>query len=133
VIGGWQINGISTFQKGIPLAISNGGNSTGLNSPGIRATDNGQNPQVTVHRRSAEQLFCTSAFSQTANYTFGNVGRFCPMFARPGQHNLDSPLFKNFRPVEKLNFQSALKRSISRLAMWLRPEQCSRAPRRSGS
>ena len=106
VIGGWQMNGISTFQKGIPIAISNGGNTTGLNSPGIRATDNGQNPQVTgpIGNR-LNNYFVQSVFSQTPNYMFGNVGRFLPNVRQPGAHNLDFSLFKNFRPVEKLNFQ----------------------------
>ncbi len=46
VFGGWQINGIMTFAKGLPIQISNGGNTTGLNSPGIWATENGQNPAL---------------------------------------------------------------------------------------
>jgi len=106
VLGGWQMNGISTFQKGIPIAISNGGNSTGLNSQGIRATDNGQNPQRTgsIGDRLNE-YFVQSVFTQTPNYQFGNVGRFLPNVRQPGQHNLDFSLFKNFRPVEKMNLQ----------------------------
>jgi hypothetical protein len=105
-LGGWQINGISTFQKGIPIAISNGGNTTGLNSPGIRATDNGQNPQVTGSIGGRlNNYFRQSVFSQTPNYQFGNVGRFLPNVRQPGQHNLDFSLFKNFRPVEKMNVQ----------------------------
>ena len=31
VVGGWQMNGIVTFAKGIPLQISNGGNNTQIN------------------------------------------------------------------------------------------------------
>ena len=106
LIGGWQMNGILTFQKGIPIAISNGGNSTGLNSPGIRATDNGQNPQVTGSIGDRlNQYFVQSVFTQTPNYMFGNVGRFLPNVRQPGQHNLDFSLFKNFHPVEKMNLQ----------------------------
>ena len=46
-----------------------------------------------------------SVFSQTPNYTFGNVGRFLPNVRLPGQHNLDFSLFKSFHPVERLNIQ----------------------------
>ena len=34
-------NGIITFQKGIPLQISNGGNNTKVNSNGQRPNNNG--------------------------------------------------------------------------------------------
>jgi hypothetical protein len=42
ILGGWQINGILTFSKGIPLQISNGGNNTQINSNGQRPNNNGQ-------------------------------------------------------------------------------------------
>ena len=106
VLGGWQMNGIATFQKGIPIAISNGGNTTGINSPGIRPSDNGQNPYR--GGRIGDRLneyFDQSVFYQTPNYQFGNVGRFLPNVRQPGVHNLDFSLFKNFHPVEKTNLQ----------------------------
>jgi Carboxypeptidase regulatory-like domain len=106
VVGGWQINGIMTFAKGLPLQISNGGNTTGLNSPGIYATDNGQNPQLTgpIANRLNE-YFVQSVFSQTPNYAFGNVPRFLPNVRAPGIHNLDASLFKNFKPIERATLQ----------------------------
>lgn len=105
-LGGWQINGIMTFQGGIPIAIGNGGNSANIGAPGIRPTDNGQNPENTgsIGNRLTD-FFNQSVFSQTPNYTFGNVGRFLPNVRGPGTHNLDFSLFKNFRPVEKVNMQ----------------------------
>jgi len=106
VLGGWQMNGILTFQKGIPIAISNGGNSTGLNSPGIRPTDNGQNPARSgAIADRLNEYFVQTVFTQTPNYTFGNVGRFLPNVRQPGVHNLDFSLFKNFHPIEKMNLQ----------------------------
>jgi hypothetical protein len=106
IIGGWQMNGIATFQKGIPMAISNGGNTTGLNSPGIRPTDNGQDPyRGGPIADRLNQYFVQSVFSQTPNYAFGNVGRFLPNVRQPGLHNLDFSLFKNFKPVERMTIQ----------------------------
>jgi hypothetical protein len=106
VVGGWQMNGIMTFQTGIPLAITNGGNTTGLNSPGIRPTDNGQNPALSGAIASRlNEYFVQSVFSQTPNYAFGNVGRFLPNVRQPGLHNLDFSLFKNFKPIEKMTVQ----------------------------
>src|SRR5206468_9767001 len=42
VLGGWQVNGIATFQTSTPLQISNGGNNTNLGSPGQRPNNNGK-------------------------------------------------------------------------------------------
>src|SRR5439155_3311565 len=42
VLGGWQVNGIATFQTNVPLQISNGGNNTNLGSPGQRPNNNGK-------------------------------------------------------------------------------------------
>jgi hypothetical protein len=100
------MNGIMTFQKGIPIAISNGGNSANLGAPGLRPTDNGQNPANSGP--IADRLnnyFNQSVFSQTPNYAFGNVGRFLPNVRQPGVHNLDFSLFKSFTPVERVNVQ----------------------------
>jgi Carboxypeptidase regulatory-like domain/TonB dependent receptor len=106
VLGGWQINGITTFQRGIPVALSNGGNSANLGAPGIRPTDNGQDPYVGGSIKSRlNNYFNQSVFSQTPNYAFGNVGRFLPNVRLPGVHNLDASLFKSFRPIERLSFQ----------------------------
>jgi hypothetical protein len=106
IVGGWQINGINTFAKGLPIQISNGGNSTGLNSPGIWATENGQNPAQSgdiVNRLN--EYFVQSVFSQTPNYAFGNTGRFLPNVRAPGVHNLDASLFKSFKPIERATLQ----------------------------
>jgi hypothetical protein len=105
-LGGWQINGIMTFAKGLPLQLSNGGNTTGLNSPGIRPTDNGQDPALSGAIASRlNEYFVQSDFSQTPNYTFGNVGRFLPNVRGPGVHNLDASMFKNFKPIERATLQ----------------------------
>ena len=106
VFGGWQMNGITTFQKGIPVALNNGGNSANIGAPGIRPTDNGQNPanSGSIGDR-LNNYFNQSVFSQTPNYAFGNVGRFLPNVRQPGTHNLDFSLFKNFHPVERVNLQ----------------------------
>ncbi len=106
VFGGWQINGITTFQRGIPIQLSNGGNSANIGAPGIRPMDNGQNPFVGGDiKNRLNDYFVQGDFSQTPNYAFGNVGRFLPNVRQPGTHNLDASLFKNFRPIEKMSLQ----------------------------
>ena len=102
ILGGWEMNGIMTFQKGLPLAISNGSNNTNIGSPGQRPNDNGQNPAKSgaiADRLNA--YFDTSVFSAAPIYTFGNVGRFVPNLRGPGTHNLDFSLFKSFKYRER--------------------------------
>ena len=106
VLGGWQMNGILTFQKGLPIQLSNGGNTTGLNSPGIWASDNGQNPARSgAIANRLNEYFVQSDFYQTPNFTFGDVGRFLPNVRGPGTHDLDFSLFKAFHATEKLQIQ----------------------------
>ncbi len=106
VFGGWQINGINTFAKGLPLQLSNGGNSANIGAPGIRPTDNGQNPALSgAIANRLNEYFVQADFSQTPNYAFGNVGRFLPNVRAPGIHNLDASLFKNFKPIERASLQ----------------------------
>jgi hypothetical protein len=100
------MNGIMTFAKGLPIQLSNGGNTTGLNSPGIWASDNGQNPELTgAIKNRLNEYFVQSDFYQTPNYTLGDVGRFLPNVRAPGIHNLDASLFKNFKPAERATLQ----------------------------
>jgi hypothetical protein len=105
VVGGWQLNGIMTFAKGLPIQLTNG-NTTGLNSPGIWVSDNGQNPaQTGAIANRLNEYFVQADFSQTPNYAFGDVGRFLPNVRGPGIHNLDASLFKSFKPVERATLQ----------------------------
>jgi hypothetical protein len=102
VLGGWQMNGIMTFQKGLPIAISNGGNNTNIGSPGQRPNTNGTNPAKSgaiADRLNA--YFDPTAFSAAPIYTFGNLGRFVSNLRGPGQHNLDFSMFKSFRFRER--------------------------------
>ncbi len=105
-LGGWQINGIAVFSKGLPLQISNGGNNTNIGSPGQRPNNNGKSAKKEgpIAERLT-QYFDTSVFSQAPIYTFGNVGRTLPDVRGPGIHNLDFSIFKIFRATERLNLQ----------------------------
>jgi len=103
VLGGWQINGIYTYQTGTPLMISNGNNNTFLGSPGQRPNNNGQSARL--EDPTMERYFDTSVFSQAPNFTFGNVGRTLPDVRLPSTNNLDASLFKNFRIRERTTVQ----------------------------
>lgn len=102
-LGGWQVNGIYTFQTGVPLKISNGGNNTNLGSPGQRPNNNGTS--ALLDDPTMLKYFNTSVFSQAPNFTFGNLARTLPDVRTPSQVNLDASLFKRFRATERASFE----------------------------
>jgi hypothetical protein len=103
ILGGWQLNGIATFQTGVPLKISNGGNNTNLGSPGQRPNNNGKSAKL--DNPTMERYFDTSVFSQAPVFTFGNTSRTSPDLRLPAQNNLDASIFKRFRATERATFE----------------------------
>jgi len=105
VLGGWQFNGILTFQRGLPLALSAANNVNAFND-GERPNNNGTSARISGGVESRlNEYFNTSVFSQPAAFVYGNVSRTLPDVRAPGIENLDLSLFKNFKPVEKLSVQ----------------------------
>jgi hypothetical protein len=105
IIGGWQVNGITTFQSGVPLQI-NGGNSSGTMAGTQRPNWSGQSAQLegSIQDRLA-RYFDTSVFSINAPFTFGNAPRLMPNLRGPGTSNFDISLFKNTRINERFQIQ----------------------------
>lgn len=104
VIGGWQFNGITTFQTGTPLSIS-ANNTAGLFNPLTRPNTNGKDPNLSgkVDER-LNRYFDTSVYSQPAAFTFGNVGPTVNI-RNDGIKSFDLSLFKQFRPIERMAVQ----------------------------
>jgi hypothetical protein len=104
-LGGWQLNGITTFSSGTPLMLSTQ-NTSGSGSLTLYPNTNGQSALLggSVKNRLS-QYFNTSVFSQPAPFTFGNVGPSLPTVRAPGVANYDLSVFKNFRPMERLTVQ----------------------------
>jgi hypothetical protein len=101
VLGGWQVNGIATFQTSIPLQIGNGGNNTNLGSPGQRPNNNGTSAKKTGPIADRiDSYFDQSVFSQAGNFTFGNTSRTSPDLRGPGTRAFDGSIFKQFRITE---------------------------------
>jgi hypothetical protein len=105
VLGGWQFNGITTYQSGTPLSIS-ATNVSGLGNPAARANNNGKSAHLDgdIHGR-LNRYFDTSVFSQPAAFTFGNVGTRINDLRAPSTRNYDLSLFKEFQPREKVRVQ----------------------------
>ena len=105
IVGGWQINGNTTFQSGPPLQIS-GGNASGSFTGTQRPNWNGQNATLSGSVTSRlNQYFNTADFSFNAPFTFGNAPRIMPNLRGPGTDNFDISLFKNTRILEKYSVQ----------------------------
>jgi hypothetical protein len=105
ILGGWQVNGITTLQTGTPLSIS-ASNTAGIFSPTIRANNNGKSGRKTgpVHERLNE-YFDRSVFSQPPPFTFGNLSTRLPDIRNDGVRNFDLSLFKDFQAMERMRVQ----------------------------
>ncbi len=102
VLGGWQLNGLWTWESGLPLDISI--SSASLNAPGnINRPNVNGTPQVFGAIGPGQLYFDTSKFSAPAPNTFGNVGR--NVLSGPGLFEVDFSVFRRFRIVERVNLE----------------------------
>jgi hypothetical protein len=102
VLGGWQVNAITTIQSGSPIALTAPGTSgvIGANRPNVVA---GVNPKL--ENPAIDKWFNTDAFSVPAPFTFGNASRTLPNVLSDGAFNVDLSLFKDFRVTERVKLQ----------------------------
>lgn len=98
LIGGWQVNGIATFQSGLPIALTYGG--TDANRPNVvyGVSDKAENQTLNT-------WFNTAAFSIPAAYTRGNISRTLPDINSDGLVNLDFSVLKTMLVREPLSIQ----------------------------
>ena len=101
ILGGWQVNGIATFQRGFPYPIFAKDLGGLLDNFSNRANLVG-NPHANFHQSVAE-WFNTAAFAQPPAGVLGNSGR--NILRAPGINNFDLSAFKNFAILERLSAQ----------------------------
>ena len=100
VLGGWQINSILTYQSGTPIALS-ASNTSGLFAARTQPNSNGQSGLKTGRVQDRLNAYLdTSAYSQPAAFTFGNLARFLPDVRNDMVRNWDLSLFKQFQVTE---------------------------------
>jgi hypothetical protein len=105
VVGGWQVNGIYTLQRGFPITIT-AADLGGLNDTfGTNRADLVGDPGS--GGQSVTRWFNTVAFAQPAAGAFGTVGRNSER--GPGVNNLDLALFKNFAIARNARLQFRLE------------------------
>ncbi len=120
VLGGWQLNGLTLFETGIPFTVVNNGTPTGIGtldnagvangvgsgsypdisgiSPHSRLPPGGRNPQS-----FGPLLLNPAAFVAPRGLTFGNAGR--NSLNNPSRWNWDMALEKNTPIGEKTNLE----------------------------
>jgi len=105
IIGGWQLNGNTTFQSGFPLQI-NGGNASGTFAGTQRPNWSGVDATLSdpIQGRLLKS-FDTSQFTFNAPFTFGNAPRMMPNLRSPGVSNFDISVFKNTSITETVKVQ----------------------------
>jgi hypothetical protein len=103
ILGGWQVNGIATFQKGFPMTVQ-AADLGGLNDTfGTNRANIIGDPEPSGFDRTIEEWFNTGAFTQPGFGVLGDSGR--SIMSGPGINNFDTGLFKNFQIHEKLSVQ----------------------------
>jgi TonB-dependent receptor-like protein len=102
LIGDWQLNGLWTWESGLPLDIST--SNASLNAPGNINRPNVNGPVDVYGNIGPGQLyFNTSAFSAPAPNTFGNVGR--NVLHGPRLFEIDFSVFRKFRITERIGLE----------------------------
>lgn len=107
IVGGWQVNTITTVQKGTPILLSQITNDTGLFNSVQRPNYNGGPVHYSSGSDSVrvQHWFDASAFSIAPPFTFGDAPRNISVIRQPGISTADISVFKNFQVLERLSAQ----------------------------
>jgi hypothetical protein len=103
-IGGWQVNGFTTFQSGTPLSVTCQVNQVG-GGAGCRPLNNGQSAKLSGSARTVDRWFDTTVFSQPAPFIFGNTSRYSPDLRGTGVNSWSTSFFKTTSIKERLSVQ----------------------------
>ncbi len=111
LVSGWGVDGVTVFQRGFPLKISDGGSSAlsafgiGTLRPNVVA---GCNKSASGSGGSRlNQWFNTACFTAPPAFSFGNEPRVDPSLRQDGVKNFDFSVFKRttFGPGERMNLE----------------------------
>lgn len=103
LLGGWNVGGIVAFASGFPFSpqISDDPSNTG--SQGLLRANRIRNGNLPVGQRSPALWFDPSAFTEPADFTFGNAGR--NVLDGPGFNTADLSVRKTFSAGERIKIE----------------------------
>jgi len=104
-VGGWEITGIGTFQKGFPFSVLANDTNSLLGTSTQRASIIG-NPR-SGFSKGAKEWFNTAAFTTPQGGVFGNSGR--NILDEPGISNWDMGMVKHVDLTERAKFELRLE------------------------
>jgi hypothetical protein len=114
VVGGWRLNGITTFHSGLPIPFSAGGTNylsqyfgAGSIRPNV-AANCAKSISGSAQSR-ANKWFNTACFSQPGVFNFGNETRVDNTLRSAGAANFDFSVNKNFPIMERLTGKFSLE------------------------
>ncbi len=102
IVGNWQVSGVTTLGKGLPLVIT-GPNNTRL--PGVSAVATRLKSPVLSDGQTLDRWFDTGAFVQAPQFSLGNDSRTQPNLRGPGMKTFDIGLSRTQRIRERMNLQ----------------------------
>ena len=102
-IGGWEISTLTTIRSGPAYGVTTQTNTCQCFSAGPQRANILRDPALPADKRTVQQWFDTTAFSQPANYTFGTAGR--AVGRSPGAATVNLALMKNFKQIERIRIQ----------------------------
>jgi outer membrane receptor protein involved in Fe transport len=98
LLGGWQINAITSFQSGNVIGVTQNATAFGSSKPNVVGDPSLDNPTI-------DNWLNRAAFVNAPAFTFGNVGRNLPRTRSDGQNNIDLSLMKTFSIREQIRLQ----------------------------
>jgi len=104
IVGGWQVQGVTTFRYGSPLGMLSATNTTGSAGGNQRPNWTGKSANL-GDARSVNLWFDPTQFSQPPAFTFGTAPRTLANLRGDGTKNVNFTASKMFRIIEGHNLQ----------------------------
>jgi hypothetical protein len=107
-VGGWQLEGITSFASGSPLGVTTAAQTLGNNGGTQRANWNGNNPAKSgkvANRLGVGQYFNVNDFSNPGAFTYGNSPRSLSTLLSDAFIDTDMSAIKNTPIHDQLSWQ----------------------------
>lgn len=110
VVGGWRVNGITTFRSGLPIALQAAGNNLSTFGAGAIRPNYVAGCDRSMHGAAhsaarANEWFNTACFTQPGPYSFGDEARVDPKMRSDNEANWDMSFNKYFDLTRGVRFK----------------------------